>query len=134
MKTIKDALLEVEGETEDSVQAIMDKLDAQGFNCDREMAGGAFLGLTETALYGLIGLNGRQGASIIAAQKLLAGGSFLPRSRFPNLHGPLSPAPPASACSPDDRASLMDEWRLSRASMRPSLCSSVAWVLSLVMP
>jgi hypothetical protein len=42
--------------------------------------------------------------------------------------------PTASAFSPEDRASFMEEWRLSRASMRPSLCSSVAWALFLVIP
>ncbi len=68
----------MEGETEDSVQAIMDKLSIQGFNCDRDKAGGAFLGLSESELlHGQYGLTGRERAAIFAAQKLVAGGSFL---------------------------------------------------------
>jgi hypothetical protein len=42
--------------------------------------------------------------------------------------------PAAYACSPDERASFMEVWRLSRACMRPTLCSSVAWALFLVIP
>jgi hypothetical protein len=46
----------------------------------------------------------------------------------------LHACPASNSCSTNDLASFMDEWLLSRASVRPSLCSSVAWTLFLVIP
>ena len=58
----------------------------------------------------------------------------LDRLHSPCLHGPCSFLSPAPLPLLDDPAPFMEGWRLSRASMRPFLCSSVAWALFLVKP
>ena len=67
MASIISALMAVHGENEASVRPITDALNANGFNCDTDVASGAFLGLAQEDLADLH-LNIRQKATVRAAQ------------------------------------------------------------------
>ena len=79
----------VHGENAASVRPITDALNANGFNCDTDVASGAFLGLAQEDLADLH-LNIKQKAAVRAAQDIkrrrlndggyLLGGQLLPSS------------------------------------------------------
>ena len=68
MASIISALMAVHGENEASVRPITDALNANGFNCDTDVASGAFLGLAQEDLADLH-LNIRQKATVRAVQE-----------------------------------------------------------------
>ena len=69
--TIKDALLEVDGEDEASVQQIIHVLSIHGFHCDTDPASGAFMGLTDRIMVvNMPQLSARHAATIVRAQKM----------------------------------------------------------------
>ena len=68
MASIRSSLVAVHGEDQASVRPITDALNANGFNCDIDMASGAFLGVAEGDLAALR-LNIRQKATVRAAQE-----------------------------------------------------------------
>ena len=93
MASITSALLAVTGEDRASVRSITDVLNANGFNCDIDMASGTFLGLTEGHLAALH-LNIKQKAAVCAAQDVkrrrLHDGEH-PRGALPSKHMTLMP-------------------------------------------
>ena len=69
MTSITSALIAVHGEDEASVRPITDALNANGFNCDTDMASGAFQGVVEGDLEKLYP-NLKQKATVREAQGL----------------------------------------------------------------
>ena len=67
MTSITRALMAVNGGDEASVRPITDALNANGFNCDADMASDAFLEVAEGDLVSLC-LNIKQKATVCAAQ------------------------------------------------------------------
>ena len=68
MTSITSALMAVHGEDQTSVRPITDALNTNGFNCDTDVASGAFMGVAEGDLIALH-LNIRQKATVRAAQE-----------------------------------------------------------------
>ena len=68
MTSIRSALIALNGEDEASVRPITDALNASGFNCDTDVASGAFMGVAEGDLAALP-LNIRQKATVRAVQE-----------------------------------------------------------------